>query len=123
MHDILPVLDKATYEKVAAAALADDHYALAPTHYWTNENQEISGYFSNGMVQVTHFWQRRGSKPRESVQRILQCKELAKTTNPIIRKHGSGIICCAESSPFYGLLEKHFNFQPLTRTVLFLAEV
>ena len=122
MPDILPVTDAETYDKVVAAALADNHYALAPTHYWKNSSGEISGYFSNGMLQVAHFWMRRGSRPRDSFNTILACKEIGFTENPIMRKQGKGIICCAESSPFYPFMEKHFNFKPITRTVLFLAE-
>ena len=122
MPEIFQVTNKLDYDRVCAAALADNHYALAPTHFWTDKHGEISGYFSNGRLQVCHFWMRRDSTPRKSYETILACKDIAKATNPMIARQGQGIIACAESSPFFPFMERKFKFKPITRTVLFLGE-
>ena len=123
MIKILPVSDKETYDKVVAASIKDGHYAIAPTHFWEDSNGEVNGYFSNGLIQACHFWMRSDSQPRLSRETILACKTIAKETNPMIKKLGHGIICCAESSPFHSKLEKHFGFKPLVKTTLFMVEV
>lgn len=123
MPEIFQVTNKLDYDRVCAAALADNHYALAPTHFWTDKHGEISGYFSNGRLQVCHFWMRRDSTPRKSYETILACKDIGKATNPMIAKQGQGIIACASDSPFRPKLERHFKFKPIGVTELFFVEV
>ena len=113
MVEILPVETREQYEAIEKAAAADKHYVLAPTHYWQHKNGEVAGYFSNGVVPVGHFWMDSKSKPRESFEAVKLCENIAKAT------HKWGMIACAETSPFYKTLEKHFNYVPmLSKTTL-----
>lgn len=122
MPNILPVTDQQTYQRILTAAEKDNHYVLMPTHYWVDDAGEVAGYFSNGPLQVCHFWMRSDSKPRLSYETVLACKDIAVQTNPMIAKFNRSMICCAKESPFNPTLTKHFNFKRMGATELFFVE-
>jgi large subunit ribosomal protein L3 len=41
---------KENFDKVTAAAVADKHYCIAPTHYWENKQGEIAGHMGDRQV-------------------------------------------------------------------------
>lgn len=113
--DIVAVTSLSEVEAVSKAALADNHYALAPTHYWRDEVGEVAGFFSCGVIPVGHFWMRRSAKPRQSMRVIKQCEKVAQAI------YGSGIkygmIACQKSSPFHDVLKPHFGYDPIVSDV------
>lgn len=113
--DIVAVTNLHEVEEISKAALADGHYALAPTHYWRDEINEIAGFFSCGVIPVGHFWMRRGARPRESMRMVKKCEKVAQAV------YGSGIrygmIACQKSSPFHDTLEEHFGYDPIVSDV------
>ena len=119
--DLIPVT-KLTFDAVTAAARADGHYCIAPTHYWKNKQDEIAGFFSAGVIPVCHFWMKRDSHPKESLAAIRACEKFGKENIPFIRDTGVGIIACSVDSPFYPVLHRHLGYKELvTDTSLFLT--
>ena len=113
---------KENFDKVTAAAVADKHYCIAPTHYWKNKQGEIAGFFSAGIIPVCHFWMKRDSKPKDSLAAIRACEKFGQEHIPFIRETGVGIIACSVESPFYPVLHKHLKYKELvTDTSLFLT--
>lgn len=113
---------KETFDKVTAAAVADKHYCIAPTHYWENKNGEIAGFFSAGVIPVCHFWMRRDSNPRDSIKAIRACEAFGKANIPFIKETGVGMIACSVDSPFYPVIHKHLGYHELVRdTSLFIS--
>jgi len=113
MPHIIQIKSVEEAEAVSDAAKADNHYVIGPTHYWKDKDGKIQGYFSVGVIPVCHFWMRRDSSPRESLETIKVCEGLVKER---IEKEGLpryGIIACHPESPFYPLLEKHVEVKPI----------
>lgn len=102
-------------ERVVASAAADDHYIFPPTHFWESGGQ-IQGAFSNGIVPVGHFWMRKGSTPRQSLEAIKMCLGFAKA------RCNLGVVACQPTSPFYKLLTGHFKW-PIVAENLTLFDV
>ena len=113
--DIVAVTSLSEVDEISKAALADEHYALAPTHYWRDVNGKVAGFLSAGVIPVGHFWMRRDSKPRDSMRMIKQCQDAATSI------YGSGIkygmIACQKSSPFHDKLQSHFGYEPIVSDV------
>jgi hypothetical protein len=87
---------------VAAAARADNHALLAPTHAVKNDAGEVIGYVSICALPVVHVWmdtQRAGV--RDSAAMLTQTEAILRD-----RSHGSYEMPCQESSPFYPYLAK-----------------
>jgi hypothetical protein len=124
MLNLHQVTDRNEVEAIKTAASKDNHYTIAPTHYWTNDTDEIVSYFSAGIVPVCHFWMRRDSKPRDSLSTIKECEKIIKALSPYTSATGQAIIACTVESPFYKVLEKHFGYKQLiVDTTLFTCHV
>lgn len=109
---------------IQAAATKDNHYTMAPTHFWRNSVGEIIGYLSNGIIPVCHFWLRRDSNPRVAFNVIPECEKIV--TRRIQAEHlpAYGMIICPPFSPFYKTLESHFGFKPVSEnTAIFGKKV
>lgn len=119
MPKILPVETKEEFDAVVKAAALDKHYCLAPTHFWKDSHGEIVGFFSNGIIPVTHFWMKRSSSHTESCKAVLACERLAKQL-PFVEKTGVGIIACAASSPFFPIVSKRYT-EVVTTVSLFAS--
>ena len=112
MLEILPVENRETYLEISKAAAEDNHYVLAPTHYWKYKDGKIAGYYSNGKIPVGHFWMSTKASPRMSYEAIKACEAIGRAS------HEMGMIACAETSPFFPKLESHFGYKPLLKTTL-----
>lgn len=110
--------------QIIEAASADGHYVCAPTHYWTDEHGNVAGYFSSGILPVTHFWMRRDSKPRESLTKVRECVEIMRRQVAFTGGMQIGMIACKPNSPFHPTLEKHFGFKKgISGTDLFSVDL
>lgn len=113
--DIIAVTNLHEVQEISEAALADNHYALAPTHYWRDTVGEVAGFFSCGVIPVGHFWMRRSAKPRQSMKMVKKCEEVAKSIFGSSIRYG--MIACQKSSPFHDTLKPHFGYDPIVSDV------
>lgn len=111
---IQPVTSLEEINAIQAAADKDDHYTMAPTHFWRNNAEEIVGYFSNGIIPVCHFWIHRNTNPRVSRTIINECEKLVAQRIKAEHLPPYGMIVCAPASPFYKTLVPHFGFKPIS---------
>ena len=118
--EILSVTSLEEAHAIKAAAEKDNHYVLAPTHYWKDSSGDITGYFSNGIIPVCHFWMRSDSNPRDSFAVVRRCEVLAAERAQAHKLPTYAMIACASKSPFYPMLEKHFGLKQIVNgTTLF----
>lgn len=87
---------------MAAAAHADNHALLAPTHAVRNGEGKIIGYVSITALPVVHVWMdSQAAGVRDSVAMLAQTEAILRD-----RSHGYYVMPCQESSPFFPLLAK-----------------
>ena len=113
--DIIAVTKIEEVDEISKASLADGHYAMAPTHFWRDDEGKVAGFFSSGVIPVGHFWMRSDSRPRDSMRIIGKCEDVAR------KMYGKGIkygmIACQKTSPFHDVIEKHFGYEPIVSDV------
>jgi len=122
MLQVKEIVDGNDITKVAQAAQADNHYVLGPTHYWVDEKTgEVRGYLSAGIIPHGHFWMHSQATPRQSMEIIRSCEKIAKAKFAGVP---FGIMACHPTSPFNGVIEKHFGYKPVIRgTDLFYVDL
>ena len=87
---------------VAAAAAADAHAVLAPTHAVKDEHGAILGYVSICALPVVHVWMDRArAGVRESLAMQQQLEAVVRD-----RGHAYYLMPCQEASPYFPLLAK-----------------
>jgi hypothetical protein len=96
-----PLAGPADLERLAAAARADNHIVVGPSHV-IDRGGEVVGYASLGVVPMLHTWVATGKVgPRESLG-LLNCGEMLLAN----LGHRHVILPCAETSPFWPHIER-----------------
>jgi len=102
---------------VMAAAAADAHQCIAPTHAMMRGEQVI-GYLSLGGMPVVQAWfDSKSGHVRDSLNMIDTAEAIMATQGA-----SSVALCCSEDSPFYPHLER-LGFKPVMKTVLFVKPI
>ena len=95
------IKSQAEYDALNAAARADNHIALFPTHaVW--KGGKIVGYGSINATPMVNVWlSSKDLGPRDSVQLLGVAEALASNAGL-----SQIIMPCADSSPFFPMMEK-----------------
>lgn len=107
----------AVMEELAAAAAADQHVVLGPTHV-VLKGGRVVGYASVAGMPTMHVWMDRQHTNALDSVRMLEHVEVAMRERGI--RHV--LLPCAEESPFTPHLER-LGFRRLGPTVLYIKEV
>jgi hypothetical protein len=95
------------------AAQADNHTVLFPTHV-VEKDGTVAGYASICNTPILHVWlDSRRISPRDSLMLWKRGEQIVKT-----KGYGSVILPCANTSPFYPLMERQ-GYSPIIDTTLF----
>lgn len=107
----------ATVDRLHAAAAADNHAVLNPTHV-VLKGEAIVGYGSLAGLPTLHLWV--DSKRVNAMESM----RLLETTEVLLAEGGCRAVCvpCSEESPFYAHMER-LGYTKLGRTVLFVKNV
>lgn len=106
-----------TAQIIKAAAAADNHATIAPTHVMM-KGEKILGYLSlNGMPNVHAWFDTKHPHAADSLK-MIEMGEL------VLREHGMTAfsLLCAEESPFTPHLQR-LGFVKMGTTVLYLKQI
>lgn len=104
-------------QALKAAAAADNHCVIAPTHLML-KGQNLLGYLSLNGIPNVHAWFDSKHPHASDSLKMIEMGEL------VLREHNIGMysLLCAEESPFTPHLER-LGFAKLGKTVLYLKQL
>jgi hypothetical protein len=118
---MLPLVRRITtaaeLQAVTAAAQADNHAVLAPTHAVYGAEGRVVGYVSILALPMVHIWtDSKACSARDSLQ-------LAQI-DAIVSDRGAAeyLIPCSETSPYFPLMER-FGFERVGRVILYRKRI
>lgn len=110
------ILSPTEVQELCAAAKADDHLVVSPSHI-LRKNGEVCGYFS-AQVPAVHIWaSTKLMTAGDSMASIATMESLMDSAG-----HSSIIVPCNDQSPFFPLMER-MGYTKLWPTVLFYKQL
>lgn len=103
---------------MTAAAQADDHAVLAPTHAVIGAEGRVVGYASILSLPMVHVWvDRQAGTARDSL-------ELGAQIDAVVSDRGGAeyLIPCEETSPYFPAMER-LGFERVGPVVLFRKRI